>query len=320
MAWFILTLACIILWGVTDILYKAASNQNDRLAHCKTFVWIGIVMALTGGIMSTWSDTLLDSFRAVKGDMLYLVPLCLVYAVALFFGLLGKMHLDASVVSSLENVDGAMAALIIYFYYLLTGYIHPLYDVGVMEVAATVSIIIGVLLLGSHEQARMKQEAHLSEDKKKNRFGALALFFPIIYNLADVLSVAEISGVVSEGEETFIPAIDFFIFECAGFALVAICVWFYMLIVKKYAYNPFHEEELLRCGAATGETFGTMTFIFAAGINPTLTAPITSSYCLVTIVLARIFLKERLSKKQYVSLAFLIAGIALLGISEIFNV
>jgi drug/metabolite transporter (DMT)-like permease len=35
--------------------------------------------------------------------------------------------------------------------------------------------------------------------------------------------------------------------------------------------------------------------------------------------LARIFLKERLTKKQYLSLVFLIAGIALLGISEIIS-
>ena len=93
-----------------------------------------------------------------------------------------------------------------------------------------------------------------------------------------------------------------------------------MLIVKKYIYNPFQEEELLRCGAATSETVGTMAFIFAASINPVLTAPITSLYCLVTIILARIFLKERLNKKQFISLAFLIAGIALFGISGVFGV
>jgi drug/metabolite transporter (DMT)-like permease len=39
----------------------------------------------------------------------------------------------------------------------------------------------------------------------------------------------------------------------------------------------------------------------------------------VTIILARIFLKERLTKKQYLSVAFVVVGIALLGISEIFN-
>jgi drug/metabolite transporter (DMT)-like permease len=62
-----------------------------------------------------------------------------------------------------------------------------------------------------------------------------------------------------------------------------------------------------------------MAFTFAVGMDPILTAPISSSYCLVTILLARIFLKERLTRKQYLSLAFVIVGIALLGISEIFK-
>ena len=172
----------------------------------------------------------------------------------------------------------------------------------------------------------MRKEIHHNEDKKKHHFGALALFFPIVYTLLDAFSIAETigvnanSGIVTKGAEASIPANDFFIFECAGFVLVAICIWLYMMIVKKHIYNPFQEEELFRCGAATGETVGTMAFIFAASINPVLTAPVTSLYCLVTIVLARIFLKERLSNKQYRGLAFLIAGIALFGIAGLIRV
>ena len=325
MNWFILTLACIILWSVTDILYKASFHKNDPLACYKSFVWVGLVMALAGFIMSSWSDTLPDSIKMIRDDVLYLIPLCLVYAVAWFFGLLGNKHLGASMVSTIENIDGALVAIIIYYYYLLTGYVHPSYEIGVAEVIATVSVIIGIVLLGKEEQVLMRQEANLSEDKKKHRLGALALLFPIIYTLIDVFSIAEISGINADGgivtseAETFIPAIDFFIFECAGFVLVAICVWLYMMIVKKHIYNPFQEEELIRCGAATSETAGTMAFIFAASINPVLTAPVTSLYCLVTIVLARIFLKERLTKKQFISLAFLISGIVLLGISGVFG-
>ena len=55
MVWFILILACIILWGVADILYKVSLNYNDHLSHYKSFVWIGIIMALAGCIMSAWS-------------------------------------------------------------------------------------------------------------------------------------------------------------------------------------------------------------------------------------------------------------------------
>ena len=326
MNWLILTLACILLWSLTDVLYKASFNKEDSLSYYKSFVWVGLVMALAGFIMSNWSDTLLDSFKTLKDDVLYLVPLCLIYAGAWLFGLFGNKHLEASVVSTVENIDGALTAIIIYYYYLLTGYIHPSYKIAFMDVIATVLIIIGIILVGREEQAMMKKEMNLEENKKKHRFGALALFFPIIYTLIDVFSIAEISGVgksvdiISEEAEYSIPAIDFFIFECAGFALVAIFVWLYMLIVKKYIYNPFQEDELLRCGAATSETVGTMAFLFAASMNPVLTAPITSLYCLVTIVLARIFLKERLTKKQFISLGFLIAGIALFGISGILSI
>ena len=179
MNWFLLTVACIILWSVTDVLYKASSPQNDPLSHYKTFVWVGIVMALAGGIMSTWSDTLLNSIKIVKDDLLYLIPLGLVYAAALFFGLLGKKHLAASVVSSLENIGGALVAVIIYYYYLLTGYILPEYQFGVIDFIATFSIVIGVILIGRDEQALLKQEVHLEDDKKKHRLGALALFSPL---------------------------------------------------------------------------------------------------------------------------------------------
>ena len=322
---FLLTVACIILWSVTDVLYKASSPQNDPLSHYKTFVWVGIVMALAGCIMSTWSNTLLDSIKIVKDDLLYLIPLGLVYAAALFFGLLGKKHLAASVVSSLENIGGALVAVIIYYYYLLTGYILPEYRFGVVDFIATLSIIIGIILIGRDEQALLKQEVHLEEDKKKHRLGALALFFPIIYTLIDVFSVAEVggvsgnSGITDASDELFIPAMDFFIFECIAIALVSVFVWLYLLIVKKHVYNPFQPEEFVRCSAATGETFGTMTFIFAASINPVLTAPITSFHCILTIVLARIFLKERLTKKQYISLGFVVLGIVMLGFADIFG-
>ena len=318
MTWLMLTFACIILWGITDILYKKSSNYNDPLSQYKTFVWIGIVMAPAGIIMALCSETLLDSIMMVK-DNLYFIPLCVFYAIALFFGLLGAKHLDASVVSPLENIDGAMAAIILYFFFLFTGRSHITDKIGLVQLVGTVAIVVGVVLLGIQEQSLSKQETHLSENKKRHRLGALALIFPFVYNLVDAVSMVAVGITVSEETDVAIPDIDFFIFESLGFVVVAICIWFYMLIIKKYKYDPFKKEELVRCGAATGETFGTMAFTFAVGISPILTAPITSSYCLVTIVLARIFLKERLTKKQYLSLAFLVAGIALLGVSEIIN-
>ena len=318
MIWLMLTLSAIILWGATDILLKKSLDYFDSLSQYKTFICIGLVAALSGVIAALCSDTLLDSIRLLA-DNLYLIPLCVCYVIAMFFGLLGTKHLDASVVSPLENIDGAMAAIILYFYFLFTGYSNVTSKIGVMEIIATVSIVVGVVLLGIQEQALSKQEAHLDEGKKKHRLGALALIFPIVYNLVDAVSMVAMGITVSGETEVSIPDMDFFFFECLAFSLIALFVWLYLLFVKKYLYNPFKKTELIRCGAAVGETLGTMTFTFAVAISPILTAPVTSSYCLVTIILARVFLKEKLTKKQYLSLAFLIIGIALLAVSEIFN-
>ena len=319
MPWLLLTLSAIILWGATDILLKKSLQCSDSLSHFKTFVWIGLIAALSCVVVALCSDTLLDSVRMIA-DNLYLIPVTVFYVVAMFFGLLGAKHLDASVVSPLENIDGAITAIILYMFFFLTGRSHVTDSIGIIDIIGTVAITTGVIFLGIQEHKLSKQEKNLEEDKKKHRLGALALLFPIAYNLADAVSMVATGIAVSGETEVEIPEIDFFFFECFGFLVISIFVWIYMLTVKKYVYNPFKKAELPRLGAATCETLGTLTFVFATGINPILTAPITSSYCFVTVILARIFLKERLTKKQYLSLALVIIGIALLGISEIISI
>ena len=318
MIWLILTLLAIILWGATDILLKKSLQCSDSLSHFKTFVWIGIIAASSCVVIAFCSDTLSDSIRTVA-DNLYLIPLTIFYVVAMFFGLLGAKNLDASIVSPLENIDGAITAIILYLFFFLTGRSHVTDSIGIMDIIGTVAITTGVILLGMQEHKLSKQEITLEEDKKKHRLGALALLFPIAYNLVDAVSMVAMGITVSGEAEVEIPEMDFFFFECFGFLVISIFVWLYMLIAKRHVYNPFEKKELPRLGAATCETLGTLMFVFAAGINPILTAPITSSYCIVTIILARIFLKERLTKKQYLSVSFVIAGIVLLGVSEIFN-
>ena len=316
MIWFLLTLSCIVLWGVTDIFIKKSLHHSDTLSQHKTFIWMGLVMSLAGVVMAICSKTLPQSIKMV-GDNLYLIPLCVFYVIALFFGLLGTKHLDASVVSPLENIDGAIAAIILYVFFLFTDSTHLTDKVGVMDIIGTVAIVVGVVFLGIQEQKLSIQEMDLDNNKKKRRLGALALIFPIIYNLVDAVSMVAMGVTVSGETEVSIPDIDFFFFECVGFAVATVVVWLYLLIVKKHLYNPFKKTELTRCCAGIGDTLGTMAFTFAVALNPILTAPITSSYCIVTIILARIFLKEKLTKKQYLSLILVIIGIVFLGTAEV---
>ena len=44
---------------------------------------------------------------------------------------------------------------------------------------------------------------------------------------------------VSGETEFSIPDIDYIFFESFSFSLFALLVWLYLLIAKKYVYNPF---------------------------------------------------------------------------------
>ena len=50
--------------------------------------------------------------------------------------------------------------------------------------------------------------------------------------------------------------------------------------------------------------------------RPMLAAPLIASYCIVSVILSRIVINEKLKASQYACVITVIAGIVLLGISE----
>ena len=56
--------------------------------------------------------------------------------------------------------------------------------------------------------------------------------------------------------------------------------------------------------------------VYALSGNGAIAAPIISSVCIVSLLLSRIFLKEKLSWKTYAFIAVVIIGILLLAVSE----
>lgn len=120
---------------------------------------------------------------------------------------------------------------------------------------------------------------------------------------------------VDNGE--LIGEIDFLILEGIAFLVVGVGAWIWLLLAEKRAYNPFRRCELVKCGAAVSEAVGNIFFAFAIGINPILTPPFATTYFIFTILGARLFLKERMSRQQYLCLLILSVGILLLGASEV---
>ena len=68
--------------------------------------------------------------------------------------------------------------------------------------------------------------------------------------------------------------------------------------------------------AAICETAGQLTYVYAMSGIGAIAAPILSSVCVVSLLLSRIFLKEKLTKKQYLFICIIIVGILMLAVLE----
>ncbi|HAZ18930.1 MAG TPA: hypothetical protein DCY75_02000, partial [Clostridiales bacterium] len=87
---------------------------------------------------------------------------------------------------------------------------------------------------------------------------------------------------------------DIIILYGLTFFLAGIFSWLFLLIKEKHAYNPFKEGT--KGIAAAFEEFGQLFYVFAMAKQPVLVAPMVASYCIVSVILSRLFLKEKLTR------------------------
>ena len=184
-----------------------------------------------------------------------------------------------------------------------------------LDITGTVLIVIGVIALAVVEQRLSRSTAGTAEEKKY-RFGALALLFPLLYCVFDTVGTAA-DGIILDGEAGLgLGEIDVLILYGLTFLIAGIIAWIILYVKTKRAYHPFALTEWPKGAAALCEEFGQVFYVYAMARKPMLAAPMVASYCIVSCILSRIFLKEKLKGKQYACIFLVIIGIVLLGISE----
>lgn len=312
--WFLFALICIFGWGFADLFYKKSSDQNDTLSHLKIAVWVGIVMGICALALLPISETKM-SFSALSENFVKYLPASLSYIVSMVIGYAGLRYLELSIVSPLQNASGAFSAVCMIIFFLFKGKIKSIREeISPIDLFATVLIVLGVILLAIIEQRLSYKEEGKIE--KKYKYGALALLFPILYCVFDTIGTAA-DGIILDGETGLgLGEIDVIILYGLTFLLAGIIAWLFILIFKKEIYNPFAKSEKSKILAACSEEFGQVFYVYAMASKPVLAAPMIASYCIVSVILSRIILKEKLSKYQTLSIIFVCIGIILLGISE----
>ena len=314
--WFVFSLICIIGWGCADLFYKK-SNGGDRYSHLKTAVWVGLVMGVCAFAMMPFAETKMSVPALISNAVRY-SPASLSYIISMVVGYAGLRYLELSIVSPVQNASGALSAVCMFVYFTAIGQIGGFWEeFGVLDVVGTAVIICGVVALAVVESRLSGKEKDLPKEERKYRFGALAMIFPLLYCVFDTVGTAA-DGIIMNGESGMgLGEIDVLILYGLTFFVAGAVAWIYLYIREKKPYNLFSPAELKTKGtAAVCEEFGQIFYVYAMASKPMLAAPMVASYCIVSAILARVFIKEKLRASQYACIAAVIVGIIILGVSE----
>ncbi len=313
--WFIFTVVCMLGWGMADLFYKKGSDENDRFSHLRIAVWVGIVMGVCAFALLPFAESGIQVLNL--SNIVKYAPASLCYIISMVIGYAGLRYLELSIVSPVQNASGALSAVCILVWFIAAGKIESIWDeFSALDIIGTVCIVAGVIVLAFVEQRLSRAESKLPESERKYRFGALALLFPLLYCVFDTIGTAADGIILDEETGLGLGEIDVIVLYGLTFFAAGIVAWIYLLLREKKPYNPFAKGQRTKGVAALCEEFGQVFYVYAMSSKPILAAPMIASYCIVSMLLSRVLLKEKLKASQYACVAAVVVGIVMLGISE----
>ena len=300
--WLVFTLVTTLLWGLAELFYKRGSHENEKYDHLRVCVLVGAVMGIHAVFTLLTSDVAYDPMNLIA----YL-PVSLCYILSMACSFFGIRFIEESIADPIENTAGAMCAL---FCVIFLG----------EQIAPGVWVAILVMLIGIIGVGYTERSADVNRKQKLGKKLAIIAFaMPFCYAIIDALGsfldifflemeTSPLIGVTEENIELVANISYELTFAICGLVLFIFMKW------KKVKFElPKQGDKVL---AAICETAGQLTYVYAMSGNGAIAAPILSCVCVVSLLLSRIFLKEKLTKKQYLFICIIIVGILMLAVIE----
>lgn len=297
--WFLFALTTFICWSSSDLFYKKSNGESERFSHLKTSAVVGIIMGIFAII-----TILIRNLDYNPLNLVIYMPVSLMYILSMTIGYFGLRYLELSITSPIQNASGAVTFILLIFF------THEL--PGPLAIFSVVLISAGVIYLGYLEN---KQEVG-----NKKRLSGFAIIIPVIYCIIDALGTF-FDGMYLDDVESS-PLIGVTEDNIEDIANVSYQLTFFIVAVAIIIFLLIKKEKLIsrtttpRVVAGTFETLGQLAYVYALSGNAVIAAPIISSYCVGSVILSRIFLKEKLGLKKSIAVGLVIIGIVIIGIIE----
>ena len=302
--WFWFSVIALLCWSGSDLFSKIGCREaNDKTAHLKMVMAVGAVM----GIHALY-QIIFGGVEINGGIILTYLPVSMLYILSMTIGYVGLRYIELSISYPICNSSGAIVAVLS----IIT--MGAAAELPTAAYAAVAAVCLGVLFLGITESTEDEELRAARQDASNHRYAKswLALALPVVYCLLDALGTFADSIVLEKLNEDSANAA----YELTFLAVGVVCA-IYVLGIKKQKLVV--RQEVPKYTGAIFETVGQFFYIYALADSRhvAFAAPIISSYCVVSVLWSRLFLKEKLSLKHYLSILLVIIGVVILGILDI---
>ncbi|MEA4911878.1 MAG: EamA family transporter [Oscillospiraceae bacterium] len=291
--WVVFAVLTVLFWGTSDVLFKNVSDRGeaDEL----------ILLAMNGTVYGVsclvyWAAT---GTAFSFASLVKYIPIAAVYIGSMLFYYKMLPHIKISLASPIANSSCVVTTLLCILVLKQS--------VSALQAGAIVLIVAAIILLSLDKEP--KQPAGLTA-----RDYAIGLGCALVYFVLD--------GVGSFMDDNILDAAlsagDVIIAYGLCYLLVGVCALF--AAAKKNAATGrkldfgFAVRPRILAGCLI-ETAGQFTYVYcyAAG-DAALASPFFASFSAVSILLSRIFLKEKLTAKQAILVLSMLAGMFILAI------
>lgn len=308
-----------VAWGIAEIFYKKGNLEREKYSHLKTTVLVGFFMGIYALVILFTQGIDLKSFPL---NFLYYLPVALCYIVSMVCSYFGVRFIEESLADPIENSSGAVVAI------LCAIFLHETYNIP--AIVGIVLIALGLIAVGFFD----KKGSNTRVNKYGKKLAILAITMPFCYMLFDAAGTFLDIFYTESVESTLLVGVNEKTLEhtanCAyelTFFLVAIGILIFLKIkkVKFFDLGGNSQEnrgffakivdQKWKILAAIFETIGQATYLFALSEGEGVAAVILGAgTVIISLVLSRIFLKEKLSILQYIFIGIIMSGIILLAV------
>lgn len=299
--WIIFSILTVLLWGTSETIFKSVSN-NERNTVLKLIAYNGIIYGIVSVIYMLITKTEMN-----WNVIITYLPIAAIYIASMFCTYKAMRLVKVSILSPIQNSSCVFVTI------LCMTILHQ--QVEWYQLMAVVLIILGIILLSINKDetimlARPDTEKAISKSAAYMLYLkglAFALGYMILDAIAGFMDENVLEADLSENQVLVAYALIYLV-------VGLVCLIYLIASHKTEGLFNFKEDKKKLIGSLV-ETAGQFTYIYAFAFgDAALASPFIAAYSAVTIILSRIFLKEKLKLRQYAMLAIVFIGMIILSV------